>query len=711
MFLKKYGFLFYFFLLCAMGFSQTPKLDSLLKVLPRHGADTNRMKCLNSISRNYASAGLFDSTLSFAKQALDLAKELSPTRSAKAGIGIAHNNLGLGYWNKGDYPSALKHFTSSLESCQELNDKKGIGRCYGNIGLIYWTQGNYPKALDYDLKALKIDEEMGDKSLISVCLGNIGLVYWNQAEYGKAREYFERALKIDEGVGNKAGVARHTGNIGNLYAEQKDYKKALEFYFKALKISETAMEYSGMTDHLGNIGSIYTSLKDYNKALEYQQKALDASYKMGDKSRIALTLGNMGMANVELKKYKEAEELLKRSLAMFDSIHYLQYIMQMQGQLSELYSKTGRPAEALEYYKKSIQIKDSIYNDESKKQIVQKEMNFEFEKKEAAARAEQDKKDLLTEQEKHKQKIIMGCIVGGLVLVLFFAVFIFRSYRQKQKANVELMNKNILIEKQKKEVELQKSIIQEKNIQITDSIEYASNIQNAIIPSGDRIREFLPGSFVLFMPKDIVSGDFYWLHAKNNEVLFAAIDCIGHGVPGAFMSVMAFNMLENIVGKENISAPAAILDRLNDTVINTLQEETENTSIKYGMDISLISLNKERNKVCFAGAHNSLYHVRDKKLQELKADRTTIGMARDKFTEQKVALQTGDMLYLYTDGFADQKGGPEGKKYFMSTFKDLLISVSGEESLAQKEKLQGTLRDWKREMEQIDDILLVGIRV
>ncbi len=711
MFPRKHFLSACFFLICAPLFSQTPKLDSLQKELPKHGQDTNRMKCLNALSRNYASAGMFDSTLAYAQRALDLGKQLPVSRGTKAGMGIAQNNLGLGYWNKGDYLSALEHFTHSLESCRELGDKKGIGRCLGNIGLIYWTQGNYPKALDYDLKALKIDEEIGDPNLISICLGNIGLVYWNQAEYGKAREYFEKALKIDEKSGNKAGVARHTGNIGNLYAEQKDHPKALEYYFKALKISENAGEFSGMTDHLGNIGSVYTSMKEYDKALEYQKKALDASYKMGDKSRIALTIGNMGMANMELGKFGEAEKLIKKSLAMFDSINYLQYVMQMEGQLSELYTRTNRPKEALEHYKKSIVLKDSLYNEDSKKQIVRKEMNYEFEKKEAAAKAEQDKKDLIAEQEKHRQKIIMASIAAGLILVLLLAVFIYRSYRLKQKANVELTNKNILIEKQKQEVEKQKSIIQEKNVQITDSIEYASNIQGAILPSAEKIKSSFPDSFVLFLPKDIVSGDFYWTYSHNGDALLAAVDCTGHGVPGALMSVMAFNMLENTVGKEKLSEPAKILDHLNQSVVTMLNQDTDSTSIKYGMDIALVNLDKKKQKLKYAGAHNSLYLVRNKKLLEFKADRTTIGMATEKFTSHEFDLEKGDTFYLYTDGYADQKGGPEGKKLFSSTFRELLTSIQDLGIEQQKDVLHKTFLSWKVSQEQIDDVLIVGVRV
>jgi len=711
MFVKKYFFSVSCFLLSAFLYSQTPKLDSLQKALPKHGQDTNRLKCLNALSRNYASAGMFDSTLAYAQKALDLGKQIPASRGAKAGMGTAQNNLGLGYWNKGDYPRALEHFTFSLESCQELGDKKGIGRCYGNIGLIYWTQGNYPKALDYDFKALKIDEEIGDPNLISICLGNIGLVYWNQAEYGKAREYFEKALKIDEKTGNKAGVARHTGNIGNLYAEQKDHAKALEFYFKALTISENAGEYSGMVDHLGNIGSVYTSLKEYDKALAYQKKALEASYKMGDKSRIALTLGNMGMASMELRKFGEAEVLLKRSLAMFDSISYLQYIMQMEGQLSELYARTNRPGEALEHYKKSIVLKDSIYNEDSKKQIVRKEMNYEFEKKEAAAKAEQDKKDLIAGQEKHRQKIIMASIAAGLALVLLLAVFIYRSYRLKQRANIELTHKNLLIEKQKHEVEKQKNIIEEKNVQITDSIEYASNIQGAILPSAEKIRSSFPDSFVLFLPKDIVSGDFYWTYSQNGNALLAAVDCTGHGVPGALMSVMAFNMLENSVGKEKISDPARILDHLNQSVVTMLNQDADNTSIKYGMDIALVNLDKKKQTLKYAGAHNSLYLMRNKELKEFKADRTTIGMATEKFTTHEFDLEKGDTFYLYTDGYADQKGGPEGKKLFSSTFRELLASIQDLDIEQQKDFLHKTFLSWKLSHEQIDDVLIVGVRV
>jgi serine phosphatase RsbU (regulator of sigma subunit) len=315
--------------------------------------------------------------------------------------------------------------------------------------------------------------------------------------------------------------------------------------------------------------------------------------------------------------------------------------------------------------------------------------------------------------------------------VLLVLVVLFVKYREKQL----LKEKHVLEEKVKERTEevVQKSAeIEQKNKDIIDSITYAKRIQDSILPSDDLFVKELNQTFVLFNPKDIVSGDFYWLYAKVNKILFAAVDCTGHGVPGAFMSIVGYNLLDKIVGEEGILEPAEILNRLNKGVEDTFKKETEKNTIKDGMDITLCAFDKTTQVLEYAGAYNPLYIVSKNKLDafgvavepdfvenglnlfEIKADRFPIGSFSENkqvYTNHEFKLNHGDTIYLFSDGFADQFGGPDGKKFRYKQFKQLLLAIYNKPMEEQHAILQQTFNEWKGNMEQIDDVIVIGSRL
>jgi len=273
--------------------------------------------------------------------------------------------------------------------------------------------------------------------------------------------------------------------------------------------------------------------------------------------------------------------------------------------------------------------------------------------------------------------------------------------------------------------------IRQQNEKITDSINYAKSIQEALLPPIEEIQKFLPESFILYKPKDIVSGDFYWIYQDSERIIIAVADCTGHGVPGAFMSLMGNNFLNDIIKVKGVYSPSEILDELNIQILNTLKQNSKNTSVKYGMDIALISLQapsklsssgkgksslkEDGLDLQFAGAHSPLFIFRGNQCIPVKGDQRSIGSflkhEGQGFSNQLVRLQKGDMLYMFSDGYADQIGGPENKKIFSQPFRDLLQSICGLEITEQKEILDETIIDWKGKLNQTDDILVVGIRI
>jgi len=264
------------------------------------------------------------------------------------------------------------------------------------------------------------------------------------------------------------------------------------------------------------------------------------------------------------------------------------------------------------------------------------------------------------------------------------------------------------------EIETQLEVIAVKNRSITDSINYARRIQDAILPPEELIYSFLPQSFVLFKPKDIVSGDFYWIAEKDQNIILAVADCTGHGVPGAFMSMLGITLLSEIVNKYPVNAALEILDMLRQNVITALRQTGEKNKTKDGMDISLCVINKDFKTLQYAGAYNSIYLIRQNKLIEYKADRMPIGIhivEKNNFTNNEIDLLEGDEIYMFSDGYVDQVGGDKLKKYLTVNFKRLVTQISDLPVSQQKEILNTTFEEYRGKYEQVDDVIVIGFRV
>jgi serine phosphatase RsbU (regulator of sigma subunit)/HAMP domain-containing protein len=269
--------------------------------------------------------------------------------------------------------------------------------------------------------------------------------------------------------------------------------------------------------------------------------------------------------------------------------------------------------------------------------------------------------------------------------------------------------------KQKEEIELKTKELEILFKQVTDSIHYAKRIQEAILPPNNLVKQILPESFVLYKPKDIVSGDFYWIDKKKEWCYFAAVDCTGHGVPGAFMSIVGYNLLKDILKNTDRTQPSIIMDKMNDGVANTLHTNTTSgKQTKDGMDMTLCALNYDTLELQFSGAFNPLYIIRGNELIQYKADKFPVGMfigEKQNFTNHSIQLQKGDSIYIFSDGYADQFGGPKGKKFMAGNFRQLLSDVSKLPIERQKTMLNQTIEEWRGNLEQVDDILIIGVKV
>jgi len=679
--------------------------------------------------------GDYDAALIYATKNLTLQKEAGD----EDGISSALITLGQIYSEKGDYIKTIAYYSQSLAIFKNLGNKKGIARCLNNIGLTYANQGIYSEAIDYYLRSIKIKEELGDKRGMANSLYNIASIYRGQGDLAKAEEYYSASLKKDEEIGNKKGVAYSLNAFGIICQEKGEYDKAIDYHNKSLKIKTEVGSKKGMANSLNNIGTLYYQKGEYDKALKYHYKSLEIKEKMGHKKLIAGSLANIGWVYLGREDYRKALNFGERALKIAQELGVIYEIQETAQLLWEANKKSGNFKQGLAYHELYIASRDSAKSKENQIAIIQQGLKFDYEKKEAVAKAQHaaeiEQERLASVVAQKKQDIIIYTISIGAFLLILFLAFVFNRLKITKKQKNEIDHQKKLIEQSHRETEEQKLILEEKNKEITESITYAKRIQEAILPPPRIVKEWLTESFIFYKPKDIVAGDFYWMETVKTStpsgektlVFFAAADCTGHGVPGAMLSVVCANALNRAVKEFQLTNPGKVLDKVAELVTEAFEKDDE--QIKDGMDIALCALDISTKKVYYSGANNPLYRIttlnqkaggktkiignETHQLIEYKGTKQAVGY-NDRplaFETLEIQLEPGDAIYLFSDGFPDQFGGVKGKKYKYSSFKKTLLGYFSEPMEIQKQLLAREFDAWQGSLEQIDDVCVIGVRI
>ncbi len=550
---------------------------------------------------------------------------------------------------------AQLHYDFALK----IDNKRNIAKALNTQGVSFYLQGNYEKALEYYEKSLKIAEEIGDKRGIGISYNNIGNIYSVQGNYEKALEYYAKSLKIAEEIGDKRAMRNYYTNIGLIYYEQGNYEKALDYQVKSLKIAEEIGDIKGMGGSYNNIGNIYNAQGNYEKALEYLLKSKNI--------------------REEISVITSLDETAKA--------------------LMEVYEKLGKPQKALESHKLYVSIKDSLAKMDGIEKEKQRQFHEQYLLEKQADSIKYADELILHQAEVKTEKQRRNGLILIAAIILVFLCIVFRQLNKVQKG--------------KKLVEDKNTVIEEKQQEITDSINYAKRLQQGILVPIDLVHSWLSESFILFKPKDIVSGDFYWIEKVGNKVYFAVADCTGHGIPGALVSIICSNALTKALHEDKIEDPSKILDQTRVLVEERFVRSHD--EIKDGMDISLCCLNVEEKSITWAGARNPLWIVRksSKEVEELKPDRQSIGMVEKpkKYKQHEVKLAKGDNVYLFSDGYQDQFGGEKGRKYMKGRFKKFVLSIQDQDMQTQLTSFEKEFNSWKRDREQIDDVCVMGVRI
>ncbi len=677
-----------------------------------------RSETFNVIGLIYLDLNKYELSIANFNESLKIRRQANDIK----GIGGSLNNIGLVHYYKNDYESAIEFFKKSLKISQENDNKDFASNTLNNIGVLYKIKGDYIEAIKCYNESMQLNTDRGKEEENSTCFSNIGGIYLTQGNVDKAIEYYQKCLVIEQKNNKIKKIANTFNSIAICYERKGKENKATEYHHKALSIFKEINDKMGISMALSNLGSMQQDIGDslidsnkkmgvfhYEKAMENYNQSLSISTQINNLSSIALNQHNLGHIYLRLKDYKKAIEKGEISREINNSIGAVEDIEKDYSLLYLAYKEDKQFEKSLEMYENYMSIKDSIKGEEFLFEVQRQEYEFQFNKKQELAKAEQNKKDELSKEASDKKNIILIAFLSFSILVIVFSLFVIKRLKHTKKQNKIINQQSEVVEKQKVKVINAYKQLETKNKEVVDSIVYANRIQTAILPREKMIKETLKDAFILYKPKDIVAGDFYWIEKRKDTILFAAADSTGHGVPGAIVSVICNYALNRSLKEFNLIKPGEILDKTREIVVSEFERSDE--QVKDGMDIALCSL--KGNQLHYAGANNPLWIIRDNELMVIPSDRQPIAKTEKEkpFKTNEITVQPGDTLYIFSDGYSDQFGGGKGKKLKTQPFKSLLLSIQDKSMHDQKTILEDFFEKWKGELEQVDDVCIIGFRI
>ncbi len=668
-----------------------------------------------------------DSALYFAKRSNSLAI-----------LARANQFKGWYYQDQSKFSNAKECFSKSLAGFIKAKNKQGIADAYGNLGNICFDMKDYVQSLDYQLKSVRQNEEILSSNELSedergraqegktYALSNIASIFSALDLYDKALEYEQRSLEAEIVAGNKVGQGISYSAIATTYRDLNQADSAEFYYRKAIKIFKE----EGYETFLPSSYYKYASMKGTSLSKEERGNMLQEAYEIDKRAgnRNGMVMGLLGLADYQFNELSRDSltSLLDQAIEListYDLAHHLERFNKISSKTS---ARFGDYQEAYSYLQEYIRLRKISDKQKKNREILTAEVKYEVQLKshqDSLKLAESYDLKRAKDQKKiadQRSWISLG-ILGGIVLLGSLSFLVYAN-RKKRRLNNFLSEKNTVIKNQK-------DIVDKKNKSISSSIAYAQRLQSAILPKRTEIEEHFSDSFLIFKPKDVVSGDFYWFEVYDGRIYIAAADCTGHGVPGAMVSVVCSNALSRVLKEFGVTEPRNILRRTRDVVIETFGRSKE--QVEDGMDISLCSIDQKTGKVVFAGANNPLWVVRRNEyksestgadrilegethhLLEFKGDKQPVGPypIMNEFTDREIQLCQDDILYLFSDGFSDQFGGEEGKKFMSARLKKELLKRSGVALHQQETQIDAIYENWRINHEQVDDVCMIAIKL
>lgn len=648
----------------------------------------------NDVGYEYNYNGQADSAILFYNKG----KEVRAFIKDSLGVANIYMNTGYAYQNQARYREALEQYTKAIPIYLSKREYKILAGNYNNIASIYNIQGNVKKAVYNLMLALDYYTRVNDKNGMAWIYNSLGYVYAQQEEWSLARDWYSKGLKLATQSNNKETLALIFNNMGSLETEQRHYDLALSYHLKALKIRRGFRDVRGEVMSLNNIGNLLIITRNYPRAELYLNDGKAKSVASGYVEGLTKCYINLAELNEKCGRFDKAMVFADSAYNLAKQTDNLDQLVDAAKRAYWIEKQNGNTLKALFYLEESTKLQDSIRNREIQKEIYKKQYEYDLERQEQTFLIEKQKKELEVARQKRVRNVF--------ILVLFFALIlgtlVTRNLIQSRKKNKIIMH--------------QKEFIEDKQKEIVDSITYAKRLQYAILPNAADIDACFSDNFILYQPKDIVAGDFYWLERVGGMLFFAVADSTGHGVPGAMVSIVCSNALNKSVREFGLTDPGKILDKTRELILETFARSNE--QIRDGMDISLVVIDTAKwgptaFELKWAGANNPLWYISNRQVFELRPDKQSVGSSDlvESFKTHTLCLQKGDSLYLFTDGYADQFGGPHGKKFKYKALKELIIANQDLPMSEQRNHFLAVFTDWKGALEQVDDVTLVGILV
>jgi serine phosphatase RsbU (regulator of sigma subunit) len=609
-----------------------------------------------------------------------------------------------------DPDSAFRMTATWFPVANKFKMKRPLGTIYWCQGMFYAMRGKTDSAFISLLRSVRIREEIDDVYGMIDSYSGLAQTQYLLKQYDKAIENYQKGIVQGRRKNDKGAEATLLSNMAGIYKEMRRPDLGLQVLRTSLALKKEAGMIDSYNLGLMNFSQMNYLLNNFRTGDSSLKICTEYFLKAGNKAAILIAKTTLAGSYNRQGRFSEAEKVY---LSVMDEVKTSRDVESRRRAfkgIHESYVGLGKYKEAYGYFCEYQNLTDTIEKAENMKNIQELETKYETEKKEKAIELlNKDKALQETELDKRKNMIIFFALM--LVLFAVLSIVVIRNNIQRKKSNRLLLKLNQEITQQKNEVEHQKNLVHEKNTEITDSIRYAKRLQSAILPPLKYISDRLPDTFVLYKPKDIVAGDFYWAEERDGLVFVAAADCTGHGVPGSLVSVVCSNALNRTVNEFGITDPGKILDRTTELVLETFARSGE--EIRDGMDISLCAIDRKKKKVFWAGANNPLVYFKAGEMLEITANKQPIGKHEHfkPFLTHEIELRTGDTLYLFTDGFADQFGGPKGKKFKYQRFLKILVDNYKQETAFIQKELANAFEEWQGEFEQVDDVTVIGIRL
>lgn len=708
-----------------------------------------KIKSLQGLSVAYSLLGRIAFTkgdIDVAIQNYSLALEIQEKLQSGHGLAMMYNNLGVLHRQQAKYSQAMIFHEKALSVFEQNNDSMNIAAVKVNIAVTAREMGVYDLSLHNYMQALQIFRLFKNDSYLASTYTNIGEIYSSTSSWEKAIEHFRLASILYKKLNDSKGIASCAYQIGVCYRKQGLADSTLH-YLNAAKLKfEKIGDKIGISSVLQQFGEHYFDKKNYPTALSYFIRSESISSSIGLNQSVAQSKHSIAQTYLHQGDLVQALAYAQSALKLSDEFRLIEIKKDVHKTLSQIYEDNKQYSPALYHFKNFFMLYDSISSVRSSQKFSDIETLYQLEQKQRTiAQLEKDRAIKEIELGKAKTKIswqrlhsMLNLVVLALLTIVLISLY--RQYILKRKSNKllrlqyseihqkseEILAQKEEIESQRNELEQQKEILKEKSDQlerfnwlITDSIDYASSIQSALMPSAGVFEQFFPDHFIMFFPKDVVSGDFYWAYPHQDTIIVVLSDCTGHGVPGGFMSMLGISALTELMVR-GFTNPAEILDNLRLLVIESFKQTGKIGEHQDGMDVSIISYTKGQDHLTFAGANHPLCIIRknestgEYQLIEKKGDRMPVSyhFNMKPFTNHRIDIRPNDQIYLFTDGFRDQLGGKNFReKYGKENFISLLVKNSNLPMDEQKNILEDTFFRWVGGNDQLDDITIVGMKI